>query len=128
MGRSGAQYEGVTMDHWQYLIVLGACLAITAPLELLGAGVYRQAWRTAGAVLPVAAVFVVWDAIAIAAHVWTYNPSYITGFELLGQMPIEELLFFLVIPLCGLLTYNAVNTILEWVRGLSRALKARSSS
>ena len=31
------------------------------------------------AVLPVAAVFVVWDAIAIAAHVWTYNPQYVTG-------------------------------------------------
>ena len=28
-----------------------------------------------GAVLPVAAVFVIWDAIAIAAHVWTYNPQ-----------------------------------------------------
>jgi lycopene cyclase domain-containing protein len=115
------------MDRWQYLIVLGACLAITAPLELLGSGVYRQAWRTAGAVLPVAAVFVVWDAIAIAAHVWTYNPDFVTGFQLPGQMPIEELLFFIVIPLCGLLTYNAVDTILEWVRGLLRKRTARLS-
>jgi lycopene cyclase domain-containing protein len=115
------------MDRWQYLIVLGACLAITAPLELLGSGVYRQAWRTAGAVLPVAAVFVVWDAIAIAAHVWTYNPDFVTGFQLPGQMPIEELFFFIVIPLCGLLTYNAVDTILEWVRGLLRKRTARLS-
>ncbi|MGZ5376444.1 MAG: lycopene cyclase domain-containing protein [Mycobacterium sp.] len=115
------------MDRWQYLIVLVACLAITAPLELLGSGVYRQAWRTAGAVLPVAAVFVVWDAVAIAAHVWTYNPDFVTGFQLPGQMPIEELLFFVVIPLCGLLTYNAVDTILEWVRGLSRKRTARLS-
>ena len=107
------------MDHWQYLIVLAACLAITAPLEILGPGVYRQPWRTAGAVLPVAAIFVVWDAIAIAAHIWTYNPRYVTGFQLPGEMPIEELLFFVVIPLCGLLTYNAVDTILTWVRGQS---------
>jgi len=115
------------MDHWQYLIVLAACVAITAPLELLGAGVYRQPWRAAGAVLPVAAVFVVWDAIAIAAHVWTYNPSYITGFQLPGDMPIEEVLFFVVIPLCGLLTYNAVDTILTWVRGMSDKRAARMS-
>jgi lycopene cyclase domain-containing protein len=100
------------MDHWQYLVVLAACLAITAPLELFGAGVYRQAWRTVGAVLPVAAVFIVWDAVAIAAHVWTYSPRYVTGVELPGRIPIEELLFFIVIPLCGLLTYNAVDTIL----------------
>ena len=27
-------------------------------------------------------------------------------------MPVEELLFFVVIPLCGLLTYNAVDGLL----------------
>jgi lycopene cyclase domain-containing protein len=106
----------MTMDDWQYLIVLAACLAVTAPLEMFGAGVYRQAWRTAGAVLPVAALFVLWDAVAIAAHVWTYNPRFVTGLELPGSMPVEELLFFVVIPLCGLLTYNAVDTILELLR------------
>ena len=31
-------------------------------------------------------------------------------------MPIEEVLFFIVIPLCGLLTYNAVDTILTRLR------------
>jgi lycopene cyclase domain-containing protein len=104
------------MDRWQYLFVLVACLAITAPLEFFGAGVYRQAWRTAGAVLPVAVVFIVWDALAIAAHVWTYNPQYVSGIELPGAMPIDELLFFVVIPLCELLTYNAVDTILSQVK------------
>jgi lycopene cyclase domain-containing protein len=101
------------MDRWQYLIVLGACLTITAPLELFGAGVYRQWWRAARAVLPVAVIFLLWDAVAIAAHVWTYNPLYITGFRLPGHIPIEEVLFFVVIPLCGLLTYNAVTAMLE---------------
>jgi lycopene cyclase domain-containing protein len=100
------------MDRWQYLIVLAACLLITAPLEMFGPGVYRQGWRAASAVLPVAAVFVVWDAVAIAAHVWTYNPRFVTGLQLPFRIPIEELLFFIVIPLCGLLTYNAVDTIL----------------
>ncbi|KUI00051.1 lycopene cyclase domain-containing protein [Mycobacterium sp. IS-3022] len=104
------------MDNWQYLLVLAACLTITAPLELLGDGVYRQARRAAAAVLPVAAVFVLWDAIAIAADVWTYNPQYVTGIDVAGVMPVEELLFFVVIPLCGLLTYNAVDTILSWLQ------------
>ena len=30
------------MDHYQYLILMAACLVATAPLELLGARVYRQ--------------------------------------------------------------------------------------
>ena len=104
------------MDHWQYLLVLAACLAITAPLEFLGDGVYRKPWRIARAVIPVALVFVVWDAIAIAAHIWSYNPLYVTGIELMDRIPIEELLFFIVIPLCGLLTYNAVDGILKRLR------------
>jgi lycopene cyclase domain-containing protein len=100
------------MDRWQYLIVLGACLLITAPLEFFGEGVYRQPGRTARAVVPVAVLFLVWDAIAIAADVWTYNPRYITGIRVGFGVPLEELLFFIVIPLCGLLTLNAVQAML----------------
>jgi lycopene cyclase domain-containing protein len=114
------------MDRWQYLIVLGACLLITAPLEWLGTGVYRRLRRAALAVLPVAAVFVVWDVLAIAADVWTYNPRYVTGIELTAALPIEELLFFLVIPLCGLLTYAAVDGILNRLNRF-RTRKVRSS-
>ena len=101
------------MDRWQYLFVLAACLAITAPLEIAGSGVYRQPRRLAFAVLPVAAVFLIWDGIAIAADVWTYNPRYVTGIDLPAAIPLEELLFFVVIPICALLTYSAVDTILS---------------
>jgi lycopene cyclase domain-containing protein len=103
------------MDRWQYLIVLGACLAITLPLEIFRPGVYRQARRAARAVLPVAAIFILWDEIAIAAHLWHYNPAYVVGINVPAHMPIEEILFFLVIPLCGLLTYNAVSAMLRMV-------------
>ncbi|WP_156689237.1 lycopene cyclase domain-containing protein [Mycobacterium sp. Marseille-P9652] len=103
-------------DRWQYLLVLAACLAVTAPLELFGPGVYRQWRRLAVSVLPVAAVFLVWDEIAVAAHVWTYSAAYISGLSVPVHVPIEEVLFFLVIPICGLLTYNAVSTILGKVR------------
>lgn len=106
------------MDHLQYLMVLGACLAITLPLEFFGEGVYRQPLRTLRAVTPVLLVFLVWDAVAIAAHIWTFNPQYVTGIEVPGGMPLDEVLFFVVIPLCGLLTYNAVNAMLDRLRQL----------
>lgn len=90
------------------------CLILTAPLEVFGDGVYRQARRTAAAVIPVALVFIVWDLIAIAGDVWTYNPRFVSGIDI-GIMPLEELMFFIVIPLCGLLTYSAVSYLLCWV-------------
>lgn len=115
------------MDRWHYLLVLAACLLITLPLEFLGTGVYRRPARTARAVLPVAAVFVVWDALAIGADVWTYNPRYISGIHLFGVMPLEELLFFIVIPLCGLLTFTAVDNLLHKGRRLwSRRREVRT--
>jgi lycopene cyclase domain-containing protein len=101
------------IDRFQYLILLGLCLAVTAPLELFGGGVYRQPRRLALAVLPPAAAFLAWDAVAIAGGVWTYNRTYVTGIDLPFRLPLEEVLFFVVIPLCSVLTYNAVTTILD---------------
>jgi len=99
------------MDRWQYLLILGGCLLITLPLEFLGDGVYRQPRRLLRALTPVLVVFLVWDAVAISLDVWHYNPRYVSGIAV-PFMPLEELLFFIVIPLCGLLTYSAVSTIL----------------
>jgi lycopene cyclase domain-containing protein len=96
------------MGHYQYLTLMAACLAATLPLEFLGARVYRQPARLARAVLPVALIFVIWDGLAIAGHVWTYNPRYVSGVDLPFRIPVEELVFFLVIPVCGILTYAGV--------------------
>ena len=125
MARTIDDRRGVAVERWQYVFVLGACLVITAPLELLGTGVYRQPLRTVRAVLPIALVFVVWDVIAIAGHAWTYNPRYVTGVAL-GPLPFEELLFFLVIPVCGLLTYSAVEGILDRMARVRRSRMRRS--
>ena len=102
-------------DTWLYLLLLGGCVLITLPLEILGQGVYRQPIRLLRALTPVLVVFLIWDAIAIALHIWHYNPKYVSGIDV-PFMPLEELLFFIVIPLCGLLTYNAVTTILGILR------------
>lgn len=127
MARTNEEHRGVGVDRWQYLFVLAACLTITAPLEIVGAGVYRQAWRTVRAILPVAVVFIVWDALAIAAGIWTYNPRYLTGIDLPFAIPLEELLFFIVIPLCGLLTYSAVDGILAVVARIRASSEVRPS-
>lgn len=99
---------------YEYLLLMAACLAITVPLEFwLRARVYRRPRRLLWAVLPVAALFYVWDAVAVDRGHWTYSPDHTTGVLLPGAVPLEELVFFLVIPLCALLTYEAVGTVLR---------------
>lgn len=92
-----------------YLLVLVGCLVVTLPLEIvLRARVYRRWRRLALTLLPVLAVFITWDVLAIHAHDWTYRK--LTGARL-GNLPIEELAFFLVIPVCSLLTLEAVRRL-----------------
>lgn len=100
------------MRHLLYLAVLLACLMGTLPLELgLGARVYRRWRRALAAVLPVAAAFVAWDIAAVAAGWWSFDPRYILGIRLPGGLPIEEVLFFVVIPVCAILTLEAVRRL-----------------
>lgn len=101
------------MDRLQYLLLLIACLVVTLPLELSGTRVYRRPARLARAILPVAAVFLSWDVLAIATGVWTYNPRYLLGPRLPFGVPVEEALFFVVVPLCGLLTFETVERTLS---------------
>ena len=102
------------MRQLSYLLVLLACLVGTAPLELfLGTRVYARWRRLALTLLPVVVVFVVWDLLAIRAGHWGYDPAQTTGVSL-GSLPLEELLFFLVIPVCAVLTLEAVRAVKGW--------------
>lgn len=101
----------------EYLLLMAACVLITLPLEFwLRARVYRRPVRLALAVVPVVVVFYLWDAIAISRAHWDYSPAHTTGVILPLAVPLEELVFFIVIPICGLLTYEAVGTVLRRLR------------
>ena len=106
------------MRHLAYLAVLAFCIVGTLPLELvLGVRVYRRPRRLALTLLPVVAVFVAWDAYAIAAEHWTFDRAQTTGVLLPGDLPLEELLFFLVVPVCSVLAFEAVRRVKGWPAG-----------
>lgn len=96
------------MDRYQYLLIMAACAAITLPLEFaFRARIYRRPRRLVRAMWIPVVLYVVWDLVAIAREHWSFNPRYVTGWEVPGGLPVEELAFFLVIPVCALLTFEA---------------------
>src|SRR4051794_5979035 len=89
-----------------YLAVLAGCVLVTLPLELvLGARVWSRPRRLALTLVPILAVFLTWDALAISAGLWTYHR--LTGWRI-GNLPVEEIAFFVVVPVCAVLTLEAV--------------------
>jgi lycopene beta-cyclase len=114
-------WEVGDLDQFQYLLLMAACLLITLPLELvLGARVYRRVTALAFAIIPVVIIFSVWDLVGIWRDHWSYSARFTTGVKLIFGMPIEELVFFIVVPICGLLTYEAVGQMLRVVRRRSQ--------
>jgi lycopene cyclase domain-containing protein len=95
--------------HYTYLLILGACVIGTLPLEfVLHTRVYARWRRLSVALVPVVVIFSAWDMLAIRAGWWHYDPGRIVDATLPGRLPLEELLFFVVVPTCAVLTLEAV--------------------
>jgi lycopene cyclase domain-containing protein len=102
------------MRHLAYLAVLAGCLAAALWLEpILRVNVFRRWRRLLLTLLPVVVVFVLWDLAAIAAGHWTFDPAQITGVFLPGGLPLDEVLFFVVVPVCAILGFEAVRAVLR---------------
>ena len=102
------------MGRAEYLLLMAACLAGTLPLEFVyEAGVWRRPRRLLATLAVPVAVFTVWDALAIRAGLWSFDARWVTGWELPFDVPVEEVAFFLVVPICAILAYEAVRRTLE---------------
>ncbi len=100
------------MRHLAYAVMLAFCLVGTLPLHrVFRLGLTRQLRRTALSIVPVALVFVAWDVAATRAGHWSFDPAQTLPVRVLG-LPLEELAFFVVVPLAGLLTFEAVGVVL----------------
>jgi lycopene cyclase domain-containing protein len=108
---------------YSYLGVLVFVVLVTLPLELvLGIRVWRRPVRLVLAVLPGFVLFVLWDLYAIRVGHWDFDPAQTTGVLLPGNLPIEEVLFFLFIPIAGIMSLEAVRVVRRWHTGDGVAL------
>jgi lycopene cyclase domain-containing protein len=106
------------VSHLAYLGVLAFVLVGTAWLEvLLRTRVYARWRRLLLALAPVVVVFCLWDLYAIASGHWTFDPERTTGVLFPGGLPLDEVLFFVVVPIASLLTLEAVRSVKRWEVG-----------
>jgi len=93
--------------------MLALVLAGTLPLHrYYRLGVLRQPLRLLLAIVPAALLFVAWDLAATASGQWHFDPAQTFSVRLWG-LPLEEYAFFVVIPLAGILTFEAVTVVIS---------------
>ncbi len=114
---------------------MALCLLLTLPLEF----VFRaRVWARFGQYLRALVLpFVVFNAVnewAVLRRLWRYSPQFTTGWTVPRQYPVEELVFFVVIPLCSVLTFETARNVYDgrvpplraWLRSPTAAKQART--
>ena len=103
--------------HYEYLGVLIICAFL--PLLI---GYYhprspiRKQWKAAWIAITVSSIpFLIWDIFATYRGHWNFNPRYNLGLYVFN-LPIEEVLFFFVIPYCCLFSWTVLKFALNHFR------------
>lgn len=109
------------MEQLTYAAMLGFVLLATLPLEvLLRTRVYARSLRLGLVLVCAGTPFLVWDLLAVRAGHWSFDTTRTLGVEVplvLGRLPLEEVLFFVVVPLASVLTLEAVRSVRGWPVG-----------
>ena len=97
---------------WSYVAILVCVILGSIWLEVfLRSRVLRRPKRVLFTILPVLFPFLLWDAYAIGQGHWYFDESRILGVYLPANIPLDELLFFIVIPFASILTLEAVRSV-----------------
>jgi lycopene cyclase domain-containing protein len=98
----------MTLLHWSYVAMLAFCLAGTLPLvPAFRLDVLRQPRRLLLTVLLAGTPFLLWDLYATHAGHWWFDAEQTLPLRIAG-IPLEEVAFFVVIPVVSVLTFEAV--------------------
>ncbi len=78
---------------------------------VLKIGVLGRIKRLVISIFPVSIFFLIWDAYAISQGHWYFNHEQILGIFGPFDIPLEEFLFFTIIPIAAIMTIEAVRTV-----------------
>ena len=93
---------------YTYLALLGGSILFPLILSFDKKVAFYKNWKALfPAVFIVAAFFIIWDVWFTHVGIWHFNPNYVLGYYLFG-LPVEEWLFFFVIPYCCVFIYEVI--------------------
>lgn len=104
--------------NYTYLLVLIISFAGPFALSFDKKVAFYKNWkRLVPAILLPAALYITWDIYFTSIGVWGFNETYILGATFF-QLPVEEVLFFFVIPYCCVFIYECLRTYFPGIRNM----------
>jgi lycopene cyclase domain-containing protein len=101
------------MDKWLYLLINLGAISIPFIFSFDRRLRFDKEWLYAfAAMLLTMVVFIPWDMLKTSLGVWGFNPRYLIGVYL-GNLPLEEWLFFIAIPYACVFTYHSLNYLIK---------------
>lgn len=98
--------------HYTYLLLNIATLFFPFVLSFdKKVGFYKKWPQLAWGIGITGAFFIVWDILKTYYGVWAFNPEYLIGVYI-GNLPIEEWLFFLTVPYACVFIYECLKAYL----------------
>ncbi len=106
--------QGLELANWSYVAMLLFVIFGSWWLEFaFKIRVLRRPRLLFMAILPVSIVFLAWDAFAIQQEHWTFDSDQILGIIGPLNIPLEEYLFFIIIPIAAVLTLEGVKVVMK---------------
>lgn len=105
------------MAQFHYLLVLlfiACCaVAVTLAFKIRIKRFWRNFFLADASIL---VIYLIWDFWAIKKENWSFDSEQILGLYLFGIVPIEEVLFFMIVPLMTVIVYVTLTKILKYFK------------
>ena len=101
------------MDKWLYFVINLGAISIPFLAGFDNRLRFYKQWRFLfPAMLLTMMVFIPWDMLKTDLAVWGFNQRYLLGIYI-GNLPLEEWMFFIAIPYACLFTYHSLNYLVK---------------
>jgi lycopene cyclase domain-containing protein len=105
------------MEQFHYLFVLAFIGFCAVSVSLAFRLRIPRFWRNFFvADLSILVIYLNWDYWAIKKDNWSFDSEQILGLYLFGGIPVEEVLFFIIVPLMTVIVYVTLLKIIKYVK------------
>lgn len=103
-------------SQYTYFIILAASVAGPFALSFDKKVAFYKKWKFIfPAMLIPCLLYICWDMYFTHLGVWSFNANFITGVKI-NNLPVEEVLFFVIVPYCCLFIYECIKCYFPTLR------------